>query len=297
MNVIPQITVDALTKNELEGTGVFDELMRSVKAHLEEEISNDRITTVNYASVYLGALQSTMDQSVKFLLEMDKSNLQNAILEQERVNLVQQGEIIELERRKLEIEIYNSKYQECVIKAGLAKAEAEVQGVLQTNANERTKASLLVKQIAKTEAETRLFGQRTTTEMAQVSDKIDGVSVGGITGAQKEMYRNQANGYLRLAEQQNARMMLDAFSVLQTNAGLDNFEGDVSDWGVDPISVQIAVRAMSQGIIKQEDEHGHKDTAVIGNMPSTNHPVVTPTEPSSPTTCTVTVPPIPLPNL
>jgi hypothetical protein len=292
MNEYPPITIDDLTTNEIEGSGVFDELMRSVKAHLKEEFEQGRITPVNYSSVYLGALDSTLAQSVKFLLEKDKISLENELVEEQKANLIKQGVILDLEAEKLRIDVYNAKYQECILKTTIEKEEAGVQGALQANANEKTKASLLTKQIAKSDAETRLFNQKRNTELAQVVDKIDGVSIGGVIGIQREMYRNQSNGFLRLAEQQNARMMLDAFSVLQSNAGLDAFQEELREWGVTATTVSLAINTMAAGVDKQSGEHGVKNDTVIGNMPSSNYSEILPTEPVAPTTCPVVVPPI-----
>ena len=45
------ITIDHLTTNEIEGMGVFDELMRSVKAHLIEEQSRNGIIQKLFPSI------------------------------------------------------------------------------------------------------------------------------------------------------------------------------------------------------------------------------------------------------
>jgi hypothetical protein len=64
------ITITDLTNATTgdDGTGVFDILMQSVERHLEEQLDQGRITGPDYATVYLGALQSTLQQSIEFLL-------------------------------------------------------------------------------------------------------------------------------------------------------------------------------------------------------------------------------------
>ena len=62
------LNVTELTIAEIAGTGVFDVLMQSVKNHVQEEHAKSRITGKEYATVYLEALQSTMAQSVEYLL-------------------------------------------------------------------------------------------------------------------------------------------------------------------------------------------------------------------------------------
>ena len=50
------------------GSGYFDVLMRSVKAHIEIEYSANRIKGPEYATVYLGAMQSAMQLAEQFVL-------------------------------------------------------------------------------------------------------------------------------------------------------------------------------------------------------------------------------------
>jgi hypothetical protein len=284
------IKLTDLTTNEIEGGGIFDDLMRSVKVHLKEELSNSRITDVNYSSVYLGALQSTMAQAVQFLLEKDKVGFQNELINTQQENLKKEGELLDVKIKLAEAELYNAKYQECALKTKIAQTEAETQSILQNTANTKTQASLITKNILKAQAEVDLYKQRRDTEAAQVADKVGGVPVGGIVGMQREMYRNQSNGYLRLAEQQNARMMLDAFAVLQSNAGLDNFPAgtNIQDWGVTPDNVSGAISTLSAGVKKQNLEHTMKnpDNPTNSAKPAPSSENV-PKEPVTPSSCTV----------
>lgn len=82
------LNVTELTTAEIAGTGVFDVLMRSVKNHVQEEHAKSRITGKEYATVYLEALQSTMAQSVEYLLrtktlgfELDNLGKQGVLLD------------------------------------------------------------------------------------------------------------------------------------------------------------------------------------------------------------------------
>jgi uncharacterized protein with ATP-grasp and redox domains len=51
------------------GTGIFDELMEQVNNHIDYQFNKGRLTGPDYAQVYLGALQSTISESIKFLLQ------------------------------------------------------------------------------------------------------------------------------------------------------------------------------------------------------------------------------------
>ena len=76
-------TVD--TGNATDGTGNFDELMKVVTLHLEKQFTDGRITGTDYATVYLGAFQSTLAQAVNFTLNMNKANKETDLLAQKEI--------------------------------------------------------------------------------------------------------------------------------------------------------------------------------------------------------------------
>lgn len=82
-----KVDITDLTHASVEGNGVFDVLMRAVNAHLQKEWSANRLKGTEYSTVYLGALESTMNASLQFLLAKDKTNAEIDILKQQLVNL------------------------------------------------------------------------------------------------------------------------------------------------------------------------------------------------------------------
>ena len=66
----------------IDGTGNFDKLMKVVTLHVEAQFTAGRITGTDYATVYLGALQSTLAQAVSFTLNMNKANEEADLLAQ-----------------------------------------------------------------------------------------------------------------------------------------------------------------------------------------------------------------------
>ena len=66
--------------NVVTGTGVFDDLMETVVKHLEAQFQLGRITGTDYATVYLGALQSAIQQAVSYTME--KTNSEVTLLNQ-----------------------------------------------------------------------------------------------------------------------------------------------------------------------------------------------------------------------
>ncbi len=73
------------TGNATDGTGNFDELMKVVTLHLEAQFTAGRITGTDYATVYLGAFQSTLAQAVNFTLNMNKANEETNLLAQKTI--------------------------------------------------------------------------------------------------------------------------------------------------------------------------------------------------------------------
>ena len=69
-----KVNINDFTHATVDGNGVFDVLMRAVNAHLQKEWSANRLKGTEYSTVYLGALESTMNASLQFLLARDKLN-------------------------------------------------------------------------------------------------------------------------------------------------------------------------------------------------------------------------------
>jgi predicted Holliday junction resolvase-like endonuclease len=88
-------------------TGNFDHLMKAVTLHLEEQFNAGRITGTDYATVYLGALQSVLAQAVNFTLNMNKANEEATLLEKQQTKaesekaLLDQKKVTEWAQTKL----------------------------------------------------------------------------------------------------------------------------------------------------------------------------------------------------
>lgn len=77
-----EITVAEVTNKTdvLPGTGVFDVLMASTNLHLTEQYNENRITGAEFATVYLGALQAVLAQSISFTLGKQAADKQAELL-------------------------------------------------------------------------------------------------------------------------------------------------------------------------------------------------------------------------
>lgn len=187
------VTLEQLTESKLEGTGVFDKLMKAVEAHIDQEFAKNRIKGPEYSTVYLGALQSTLDQSIKFLLNKDDAAI-----------------------KAKQLELMDKQIEELTARIALINAQAAneaLNGALIEKQGLKLDAEVLLigEQKLKTVAETALLDQKKATELAQ----IDGTGVidNSVIGRQMTLYRNQADGFIRDAEQKATRIMTETFSV------------------------------------------------------------------------------------
>ncbi len=190
---VTPVTLDSLTTSSVDGTGAFDVLMRAMKAHLEEEFRAGRIKASEYASVYLGATQQVLTTALQFLLQRDNATLtaeklrieielvtaQEALVNQQRLNAVQEG--------------LNLVAQECVLRAQFDNTQ---------------------KNTLKSESEIALLNQKTLTERAQVG--ATGVDEDSVIGRQKGLYKAQTDGFKRDAEQKAADLMIKSWATRRT---------------------------------------------------------------------------------
>jgi hypothetical protein len=107
-----EITINDLTTKTLDGNGVFDILMQTIQLRLETEYKSGRIKGQEYANVYLGAVQATIDQSLRFILEKQTADKQAELLskqilqtEQQTLNIVKEALILDRQEAKLTSEV------------------------------------------------------------------------------------------------------------------------------------------------------------------------------------------------
>lgn len=179
--IITPITNEDLTTKVVDGTGIFDELMTAANAHLDSQFKNERITGTQYAEVYLGQLQAVLANAVQFLIERDKTYLNNLLINAQ----------IDLANKQVEL------------------AEKQIEQA-------DKQLELLEKQIELQQAQSDLARQKIKTEIAQISDTVDGVAVGGVIGAQVALYKQQRESFLRDAEQKSLKILADTWITRKT---------------------------------------------------------------------------------
>lgn len=99
------INVDDITNSG--GTGVFDRLMTTINSQIETQFLEQRITGSEYATVYLGAMQAALSQSIQFAMQEELTEAQIAGIEADNLVKAKQLEIAELEREAKQYEVDN----------------------------------------------------------------------------------------------------------------------------------------------------------------------------------------------
>ena len=121
------INVDDITNSG--GTGVFDRLMTTINSQIEAQFLEQRITGSEYATVYLGAMQSALSQSIQFAMQEELTEAQIAGIEADNLVKAKQLEIAELEREAKQYEVDN------ILPEQLTKIQEEID-LLQTQDSE-----------------------------------------------------------------------------------------------------------------------------------------------------------------
>lgn len=233
---LTNMPVARLTEATLTGTGVFDVLMQATKAHLEEEYSKNRIKGNEYSQVYLGSLSTVLDQSIRFLLDKDKSAFEVALIEAQvrladaQVRLVEaqilkeeiEKELISAQAAKVRRETISIDVQDANIVQKTANMVIEGENLLITQSLLNAQVNLTTAQKTTTDAQSALTIQKTITEKAQTQGL--GVDADSVIGKQKNLYQAQTDGFRRDAEQRAAKLLADTWTVRRTTD-----EGTVAD--------------------------------------------------------------------
>ena len=130
--ILPEITatfpetldISRITDGTVSGRGVLDQLLCTMTAHLNTQYEKNRITGTEYANLYLGAYQATLQQGIALALAKEQQAYEiNNLIWEAKVKEAQYG----LAVKQLEIASY-----ELANKAPVEVANLTKQGILLT---------------------------------------------------------------------------------------------------------------------------------------------------------------------
>jgi len=209
---ITKLTNEDLTTGEVGGTGTFDVLMKSIKAHLKEEYQANKITGEQYSKAYTTLVESVMGQSVQYLLGRDSAYWQ-AVTAQKQALAAQaaavtarvQLEIAKVQLQALKFEALNNQSTYALTKLKLS-TESIGYCIAKYNLD-----FMLPMQLKGTQ-------EQMEAARAQTLDtRSDGITaITGTVGKQKELYAQQIISYKRDSETKVAKLFTDAWITMKT---------------------------------------------------------------------------------
>lgn len=225
-----------VTDGCINGNGIFDELMRSAKAHLKEEYDEQRIRGAEYTAVYTTFIQGAMVQAIQWSLgaetaknqakliekqiegqhiqneilaaQLDQTLAQTELLRVQKDNAIEEGKLIPKQGNLLDEQIDGAGLQNQMI---TQQTLTEEQNTLNAIENVGT-TKFNLEQVLPVQKE--IYEQKVITEQAQTQDSGNNGAIEGVTGAQRELYKKQKDGFDRDAEQKAARAITDTYGVV-----------------------------------------------------------------------------------
>lgn len=212
----PDVTSDPLnitdlTLKTLDGTGVLDQMLATMRVHLAEQFDKERIQGTEYAEVYLGAFQSTLAAAIQFLLARRKLGLDLKLQEAQISLTTAQEEQIRAEMQKIPYEIQALQKQLELADKQIAQADKQLELTEAQIQVQLKQLDLMTEQLEQAKAQTAYYEQRTITEKAQTSAGV--AATGSVIGTQIALMNKQADGYDRNAEQQAAQILANTWNV------------------------------------------------------------------------------------
>lgn len=214
--VPPDVTSDPLvitdlTLKTLDGTGVLDQMLATMRVHLAEQFDKERIQGTEYAEVYLGAFQSTLAAAIQFLLARRKLGLDLKLQEAQISLTTAQEAQIQAEMQKIPYEIQALQKQLELADKQIAQADKQLELTEAQIQVQLKQLDLMTEQLEQAKAQTGYYEQRTITEKAQTSAGV--AATGSVIGTQVALMNKQADGYDRNAEQQAAQIWANTWNV------------------------------------------------------------------------------------
>lgn len=115
--------INELTEGTIDGKGVFDVMLKTVKAHLREEFDANRIRGTDYANMYTTAVVQVMQQASGYALAKSKMALELQILEAQLGKLAAETVVTTKQALLLETQALTQTAQTAQINAETRKAD------------------------------------------------------------------------------------------------------------------------------------------------------------------------------
>jgi len=193
------VTYPGFTTLGLE-SGLFDQLMIAMKAHIHEEYKQQRITSADYSRVFLGIMESALTNTSQFLiagllLDLQKQKIEAEIrlidLEGEKlryeIDFMYPAQLIKLQQEGLLIEA-----QVRLADAQILKTQAEIDKIRAEIELLILQEALIAAQIRKLDKEIEFLTAKIATEWANTTANF---VPGSVIGRQTTLLKAQQLGF------------------------------------------------------------------------------------------------------
>lgn len=185
------------------GAGVYDVLMRAAGRHVEKQYADNRLSGTEYASVYLGVMQATLAESVKFLLNEKQAAGQAELLAEQVASEAKNNEdggVIDLSKQQTQeaIDLIIAQTAEQYEKIAALKADTNRKNLLNSkNVIHREKETeLVIRQESELE-------QNGVAERALTAEKTIATTSGALDNT------NKTNAEVALLDERTDQLALD----------------------------------------------------------------------------------------
>lgn len=175
--VAKDLHLEDLTTIDLQGSGVWDKMLRNMRVQLNDQFEKNRITGPTYGQVYAATYESTLQAAITLLLAKERQALE--IKQLELQNQLTQAQIDQIndQMQKTPYEIEQIKAQTENIKTETAQTQYNIDHILPLQAaglelenqtREYNLNTVLPTQVAQTEAQTAGVVKETELKEYQV---------------------------------------------------------------------------------------------------------------------------------
>lgn len=224
--VAKDLHMEDLTTLELQGTGLWDKMLRNMRVQLNEQFDKNRITGPTYGQVYAATYESTLQAAISLLLakerqalEFKQLGLQNDLTQAQIDQIHDQMqktpyEIEQIQAQTANVQkdtelkdyqlttLYPAQLDQTNKQIELLEAQVEVQ---------KEQLELVREQVEQAKAQTEYYAQKTITEKAQTDSTV--IGAGSVIDVQVDLMNAQKDGYKRNAEQQAAQILSNTWNV------------------------------------------------------------------------------------
>lgn len=227
---VDPIVIADLTTGDVNGTGVFDKLMMSMKTHLLEQFTKNRITGDQFTKAYIELTTACLTTGLQFIMGKDAANWQVLALKEQAKRAEAEAVTAAVNLETAKAQLATARYQAelidaqfCLVKMQLATEEARQQ---------------------LTWAQKELTDEQYETARGATRDTLStGGAIAGMTRRQRELLEQQKLSYIRSDDARVAKLYLDTWVTRKTTDDVVALPNEFDTASIDELFAQLRDQA------------------------------------------------------